>query len=56
MTKELFEMSFDEREAIVKRISEVMKDEFGVSPNSISDFWVLVTEGDQYRKEHKILE
>ena len=56
MTKELFEMPFDKREAIVKRISEVMEDEFGVSPNSISAFWALVTEGDQYRKEHKILD
>ena len=58
MSKELLEMSSAKRKAIVKRLSEVMEDEFGVSPNSISDFWILVREGGEYRyrKEHNILE
>jgi hypothetical protein len=50
MTQELFEMSFSEREAIVKRISEIMRDEFGVTTDSIDDFWAILLEGMKSRK------
>jgi len=42
MKRELCELSFDERLEMVQRITEVMRDEYGISENSISEFWQML--------------